>query len=188
MQTIPQVVHIHAGNQKSIITDDFCRKELIDLIPEFPLLINLCHIAITGCDICSGYPKMISHTYDGHQIIILSFIQFLHIKIRSRCHNTGHFSFYDSLCRFRILYLFADGYFIPFIDQTIDICFCCVIRNPAHRSPFRKTTVFAGKCKFQFTGDSFRILKKHFIKVPKAIKKNRILIRTFCLTVMDHHR
>ena len=84
--------------------------------------------------------------------------------------------------------LFADGYFIPFIDQTIDICFCCVIRNPAHRSPFRKTTVFAGKCKFQFTGDSFRILKKHFIKVPKTIKKNRIFIRTFCLTVMDHHR
>ena len=77
---------------------------------------------------------------------------------------------------------------IPFIDQTIDICFCCVIRNPAHRSPFRKTTVFAGKCKFQFTGDSFRILKKHFIKVPKTIKKNRIFIRTFCLTVMDHHR
>ena len=58
MQTVPQVVHIHAGDQKGIITDDFCRKELIDLIPEFPLLINLCHITVTGCDICSGYPKM----------------------------------------------------------------------------------------------------------------------------------
>ena len=59
---------------------DVSRKELIDH-PRFPLLINLCHKQSPF--VIPSVNTKNDPTYDGHQIIILYFRQFLHIKIRS---------------------------------------------------------------------------------------------------------
>ncbi|CCZ32536.1 putative uncharacterized protein [Firmicutes bacterium CAG:646] len=170
MHSVFQIVHINTADQKSIVTDNFCRCKLIDLIQKLSRLIHLCNKTVSGGYIRDRDSVMIFHAYNGHEIIIFALVQILHVQVRSRSHHTSDFPLHHSFCLFGIFYLLANGNLIPFFNQSVYVSFRRMERNAAHGRPFLKTAVLSRKSQFQFPGYGNRILKKHLIKISQTVK------------------
>ena len=61
MKAVFQIIGVNSAHKKSVIADDFCRDEFIDLIQKFLWFVNFCKKTVTGCNICDGTAKMILH-------------------------------------------------------------------------------------------------------------------------------
>ena len=119
---------------------------------------------------------------------MLCLIHGVSIQIRSRRDNADNFPLNQSLRLLWIFYLFTDCNLISFCHQTVQICICSMIRNAAHRSTLFKSAVFSCQCDLQCFGCRQGIVKKHFIEITQAIKKNTVLVLFLCLQIFCHHR
>ena len=119
----------------------------IDLVVCF---IKFCEKTVSRCNICNGTAEMVFYINNRHKIIVFCFIKGSGIQSRSRCHNPHYFPLHKSFGLFRILHLFADGDFISFFNQAVNICFYRMKGNTAHRCSFFQTAVLSRQCNFQF--------------------------------------
>ena len=135
-------------------------------IPELILFFELRHAELTGGDVANGDTHPVAGPIHGHDIIVALLLHMVGVDVGTRCHNSGHLSFYQSLGLLGIFHLLADSHLIPLAHQLLQVPFNGVIGNAAHGRPLRLATVTTGQGEFQFPGCGHRILKKHFIKIP----------------------
>ena len=84
---------------------------------------------------------------------------------RTRCDNADDFALYHALCLFRVLHLLADRNLMAVLYKTVDIPFCSVIRDTAHRSAILHAAVLSGQRKLKFFGYQGGILEEHFVEI-----------------------
>ena len=63
-----------------------------------------------------------------------------------------------------------------------------MIRNTAHRCTFLQSAVLAGQGQFKFSGRSFCILKKQFVKIPEPEQQQTIGVLVMNPQILLHHR
>ena len=165
MKAGPKILHIDPAEQERLIADDFRRHKLRDLIHQAARLVHFRDEALAGRDICCRDTETSLHADDRHDVVVLRLIKSLRDQRRTRCDNADDFALYHALCLFRVLHLLADRNLMAVLYKTVDIPFCSVIRDTAHRSAILHAAVLSGQRKLKFFGYQGGILEEHFVEI-----------------------
>ena len=152
IQTISQIFQVKSAYHKRIITNNFGRSILHDLIQKLFLILHFCEIIITCGYICHRQTNGTCCIGDTHQIIVPGVIHALQIQIGPRGNDSGYFSFHQALGSFGIFHLFTDSHLIPFLNQLIQIHINRMKRDAAHRCTLLHAAILSGQSDLQFPG------------------------------------
>ncbi|CDC62015.1 uncharacterized protein BN660_01255 [Clostridium sp. CAG:448] len=125
---------------------------------------------------------------DRAQIIVLLVGQQIGLDQRSGRDNAHHLTPDQSLGKRRVLHLLTDGDFESLSDQLTDILVHGVVRDSAHGRAFLFPAIPSRQRQSDGAGRGDRVVKKHLVKIPQAIKEQIIFILLLDLQVLFHHR
>lgn len=104
----------------------------------------------------------------------------------SRRNDADDIALNESLCLLRIFKLLADGYFIPLLNQTVNINLGRMVRHAAHRNAAFCTCILPCQGQFQFMRSRVRVIIKQFVKITQTVKEQAVLVSLFYLFVLIH--
>ena len=183
-----QILQIHAAHQKGVVADDLGRRIAHDLIHQLPVVLHLRQIIVPCGHIGRGDARLPGKPGDAHQEIVPVFFQRLQVQVGSRRNDPDHLPAHQSLRQLRILHLFADGHLVALSHKAAQIPFHRMIRDAAHGRPLLKPAVLSGKRDLKLPGSRQRVVKKHFIKITEAVKKDAVRILLLRFHIFAHHR
>ena len=120
-------------------------------------------------------------------IIILRFVEKRVFDERTCRNDTDHVAIHQPFACLRIGKLFADRHLFAERDEFRDIRIGGVERNTAHRRAFFQAAVLSRKREIEKRRHLDRVVEKHLVKIPEAVKQNTIFILLFHREVMLHH-
>ena len=148
---------------------------------------NIRKNCFTGAQFRHGKREPVSVILNGAEIDGCLFIRDL-FHHRSRGNNTDHITLNDAFGLFRVFHLFNDGNLISAHDKALHIGLHRMVRHAAHRDAFFDTGALSGQHKIKFPACGFRVVKKHFIKIPDTIKHQRVRILFLDAEILLDHR
>ena len=156
MKAGPKILHIDPAEQERLIADDFRRHKLRDLIHQTARLVHFRDEALAGRDICCRDTEASLHADDRHDVVVLRLIKSL---------RDQRVPVHQPLGQGGVLHLLADRNLMAVLYKTVDIPFCSVIRDTAHRSAILHAAVLSGQRKLKFFGYQGGILEEHFVEI-----------------------
>jgi hypothetical protein len=88
----------------------------------------------------------------------------------------------------RVLGLFADGDFVPGLDETVGVTVERVERETGERRVFGRAVVSACQCQAEHLRRYARVVVEHFVEVAHAIEQNGARIARLDFAVLTHER
>ena len=143
------IFKIHTTDTEAVVADNLCRLKLVHLIQQGVLMFQLGCPELSRGQVADSDTEFVILAENAHNIVVSALVQTLGQRIGTRRHHPDDVSFYDSLCRLRILHLLADGDAVSPLHQFIDIRFAGMKRNAAHRRPLLLTAVLSRQSNLQ---------------------------------------